>query len=109
MDLRGYYRKMRQIESEITEPYVVLVSLDTPDGGKAGVRTEVPRHLAAKLIAEGWARLADALETRSFMEENLDAKHIADQLAAANRMQVMVVPANELRPKTAMRQPREQA
>ena len=36
MDLRNYFQRMRQIESEIAEPFVVVSSLDTPDGGKSG-------------------------------------------------------------------------
>ncbi len=47
MDLRVYYQKIRKFEAEIPEPFVVLVSRETPDGGKAGVKTDVPRSLAA--------------------------------------------------------------
>ena len=43
MDLRAYYQKMRKVESEIQDPYVVIVSRETPDGGRAGVKSEVPR------------------------------------------------------------------
>ena len=59
MDLRSYYRKLREVEATIPDEHVVLVSLATPEGGKAGVRTEAPKAIAAKLIAEGRARLAD--------------------------------------------------
>jgi hypothetical protein len=66
MDLRMFYQKMRNIEREISAPHVVVVSAETPDGGKAGVKTEVRRELAAKLIAEGRARLATPEETDEF-------------------------------------------
>lgn len=97
MDLRAYYKKIREVESGLREQFVVLISHETPDGGRAGIRTQVPRHVASKLIVEGRARAATTEEAQAFQDENLDAKHIADQLAAANRMQVMVIPANELR------------
>lgn len=110
MDLRAYYRKLREIEGGITDPFVVVVSQETPDGGKPGVRTEVPRHVASKLIVESRARLATVEETREFLDEAVEAKRVADQLAAANRMQVMVVPANELRAaKTPVRSTKEQS
>ena len=63
MDLRAYFQKIRNIEAEIAEPYVVVVSRETPDGGKPGVKTDVPRGLAAKLIVEDQATLASAEET----------------------------------------------
>ena len=109
MDLRAYYKKIREVESGLRDQFVVLISHETPDGGKPGVRTQVPRHVASKLIVEGSARAATAEEAQAFQDENLDAKHVADQLAAANRMQVMVIPANELRnSKSSSRSPKEQ-
>ena len=57
MDLRAYYQKIRKLEAEITEPFVAIISRETPDGGKSGVKTVVPRRLAAKLVAEEKADL----------------------------------------------------
>lgn len=96
MDLRAYYQKIREMEGRLTEPCVV-VSVETPDGGKAGVRTEASRQVAARMLVEGIARAADERETREFMEQKLEAKRAADQLAAAARMQVTVVPSSEWR------------
>lgn len=93
MDLRAYYRKIREVESTLPGPFVVVASLGTPDGGKPGVMTEVTRYIAARQIAEGRARLASEEEASAFHAENAQAKRIADDLAAANRMQVMIVPA----------------
>lgn len=92
MDLRAYYRKIRETELSLKEPVVVVVSLETPDGGKAGVRTEVSRQTAAKMLVGGRARLASEQEMREFQEEKVDAKRLADQIAAANRVQVTVLP-----------------
>ena len=69
MDLRAFYQKIRKIESTINDPDVVIVSRETPDGGKAGVRTAVPRRLAARLIAEEKADLATPEQTAQFREE----------------------------------------
>jgi hypothetical protein len=60
MDLKVYYRKIRIVEAEIADADVVMISLETPDGGRAGVATEVRRRLAAKLVVEGKARLASS-------------------------------------------------
>ena len=76
---------------------MVLVSLETPDGGRPGVRTEVPRRIAAKLIVEGGARLATTEEAHDFQEQKAEAKRQADQLAAASRMQLTVISPSELR------------
>jgi hypothetical protein len=69
MDLRVYYQKIRKLEAEIAEPFVVVVSRETPDGGKAGVKTDVPRSLAARMIVEDRADMASAEETAQFHAE----------------------------------------
>jgi hypothetical protein len=58
MDLRAYYQKIRKIEAGIELPAAVIVSRETPEGGKPGVRTEVPRRVAARLVVEEKADLA---------------------------------------------------
>jgi hypothetical protein len=104
MDLKVFYQKLRQTESSIAEPYVVMVSQETPEGGRAGVRTEVSRGLAAKMLVEGRARMASAEEASEFREQTAEAKRLADQMSAANRMQITVVSEAELRTlKSALR------
>src|SRR3954453_9669186 len=49
MDIRVYFQKFREIERNIQAPYVVVISLETPEGGKPGRATEVARESAAKL------------------------------------------------------------
>jgi hypothetical protein len=78
MDLRAYYQNIRKIEAEIRENSVVVVSLETPDGGRAGVRTEVSRGVAARLITDGKAELAkdeDAAKFRAEVERKWKAAH----------------------------------
>jgi hypothetical protein len=97
MDLQVYFKKIRAMEENLKDPSVVLVSHETPDGGRQGVRTEVPRRIAARMIVEGGARLATAEEAREFQEQKAEAKRQADQLAAASRMQFTVISPTELR------------
>lgn len=97
MDLRVYYQKIRQIEATLGEAFVIVVSLETPDGGRAGVRMETPRQVAARMIVEGRARLASAEETAEHREQAAEGKRTAEQMAAAGRMQITVVSEADLR------------
>jgi D-serine deaminase-like pyridoxal phosphate-dependent protein len=69
MDLKTYYQKIKEIESKIPDPFAVIVSLDTGDGGRAGIQTEVSRALAAKMIVEGIARMATADEKQALQKQ----------------------------------------
>ena len=93
MDLRAYYKKVREIENTLSRPFAVVVSVETPDGGKAGVLTEVATLTAAKQIAEGRARAASTEEANGFHVRNREAKQAADNAASVSRMQFVVVPA----------------
>ena len=96
MDLRACYQKIREIEETILEDVVVVVSQATASGGKAGTFTEVLKRLAAKLIADGLARLATHEETKNFQLARVEAKRAADQLAAASKLQVAVLSSDDL-------------
>ena len=73
----------------------MLVSLPTSEGGKAGVFTEAPRTIAAKLIAEGRARVAMPAEAREFRDGLRAGQEQFQQEEAARRVQVVVVPASQ--------------
>ena len=82
MDLRAYYSKIRRVEAEMPEESVVMVSLETPEGGKAGTRTEVPRPLAARLVVDGKAEIAspeEAAEFRAMVEAKWKAVNLSPQ------------------------------
>ena len=96
MDLRLYYQKLRETSTRIPDAFPVVVSNETADGGKAGIRTEVTRAVAAKLLVEGIARLATAEETEAFRQEHAAAKQLAEQVAAAAKVQFAVLSAGEL-------------
>ena len=91
MDLSVYYQKLRQIEAGLLGQDVVVLSKATPDGGRPGVLTEVPRSIAAKLLLEGSAEVAAAEVASSLRKQVAEAKRVADLRAAANRLQVTVV------------------
>ncbi|MGA2267703.1 MAG: hypothetical protein ABSH44_04450 [Bryobacteraceae bacterium] len=96
MDLKLYYQKIRDMESKITEAFPVVVSSETPDGGKPGVLTEVTPRIAAKMIVEGLARLATAEEAKAFSELQAEARRVAEQVAAAAKVQLAVLSTTEL-------------
>jgi len=97
MDLKVYYQKIQQVEAGLPGAHVVVMSRETPDGGRAGVANEVTRAVAAKLIVEGSARLATPEEAKAFREGIAAAKRAMEQQAAANRVQVRVISDADLR------------
>src|SRR5580693_6496405 len=97
MDLRAYYKKLRETEALLEGDHLIVVSLVTSEGGKEGVRTEVPRAIAAKLIAEGRARVASEDESLAYREAQEEARERYEVEQAARRMQVMVIPQSDLR------------
>ena len=96
MDLKLYYQKIRDMESKITEAFPVVVSNETADGGKPGGLTEVTPGIAARMLVEGAARLATAQEAKTFRAAQVEAKRVADQAAAAGKVQFTVVSTTEL-------------
>lgn len=97
MDLRLFYQKLRKIEQEIPDPHVLVVSHETPDGGRAGQKSEVSRSLAAKMILEGRARLASAEEIAEYRTAVEQGRQEADQRAMAQKIQVNVVSEADFR------------
>jgi hypothetical protein len=96
MNLKMYYDKIREWEAKIGEEFVVLASLETPDGGRPGVKTEAGKRTAARMLVEGRARLATPAETEEFRAEQAAARAEAERAAAAARVQVAVVSGPEL-------------
>ncbi|MBI3281336.1 MAG: hypothetical protein HYZ57_15985 [Acidobacteria bacterium] len=97
MELKQFYQKVRQVEAAIAGPDALVVSLETPDGGRAGVFTEAPRLVAALLVVEGRARLATPGEVDEHCERLARARAEAEQRAAAQRVQFAWVTENEFR------------
>jgi hypothetical protein len=96
MDLKHYYQKIREAESKLLDEFPVVVSRETGDGGKDGTLTEVGRRLAARMLVEGAARLATAEERDGFHTAQAEARRIAEQQAAASKVQFAVLSSAEL-------------
>jgi hypothetical protein len=103
MDLRSYYKKVREADSTLKGNDIVLVSLATSEGGREGVLTEAPRSVAAKLIAEQRARVATEAEAEGFREEMRTARDRYEQEEATRRVQLVMVPARSARKSTKER------
>jgi|SRR3569833_1387817 len=95
MDVRSYYKKVKDTEETLRGSEVVLVSLATPEGGKDGVRTEAPRSVAARMIAEGRARVATEAEATEFRDGLRAARQKHEREEAARRVQIVVMPQAE--------------
>ena len=97
MDLRVFFQKLRKIEQEIVDPHVVVVSHETPDGGRAGQLAEVSRSIAARLILEGHAHLATVEEAAEFRSAAKKAQEEAQHRLMADKVQVNVISDADLR------------
>ena len=97
MDLKIYYRKLREIEQGIAGEFVVLKSLPTPDGGVAGRLTEAPRAVAARMILEGAAEAAGAEESEAFRLKNIEEQKQEEQRRAAAKVEFTVLTNEQLR------------
>ncbi|MBI3209245.1 MAG: hypothetical protein HYZ37_10150 [Candidatus Solibacter usitatus] len=95
MDLRDYYRQIRETHDSLTGEFVVLISNKTADGGKAGVATEVSRAVAARVLVEGRARVATKEEAASYAQDKEES--YARAQPAEPKVQVMVVAEEQLR------------
>ena len=95
MDLRQYFRKLREAETNMPDAHVFVTSLETPDGGRPGIITEVPRDIAAKMLVEGRAVLSTKQEKEHFLEAQRIARAAAQRAEIAQRLQVTVVPEDE--------------
>ena len=65
MNIRQYYKERKKIEDSLPNGNVLVVSLQTSDGGREGVMSQIDRRTAATLIVENRARLATDEETAS--------------------------------------------
>jgi pentose-5-phosphate-3-epimerase len=96
MDLQLYYQKIREFAATIEEEFPIVVSQETADGGKTGTLTEVAARLGAKMVVEGTARLAKPKEAEAFRQVQAERKRVADQEAAASKVQLTVLSTDDL-------------
>jgi len=97
MDLKQYFRKIRQIEATLSEAFPLVVSLETADGGKPGLVTEISREQAAKMIVEGRAALASEEEKEFYRVRQAYARDAAEQSELARHVQIAIVSDRDLK------------
>jgi len=97
MDVKQYFKKLRELEATIPQTDVIVVSSETPDGGKAGVMTEVPRRNACQLVLEGRARLASEAEAAAYRQCEEAKREEFQREQAAGKIQYQLVPADVIR------------
>ncbi len=88
MDLKAYYKKIREAERSMQGNYQFLMSLATPDGGKEGVITEVATGIASRLIVERKARRATEDEARKFRAEEKGRREAYEKSTVARTLHV---------------------
>jgi len=97
MELRQYFKKIKETEAAIKEPYLLIVSLETADGGKPGTVVEVSRHEAAKAIVENRAVLANDAQKQAHLEQQATRRKLAEKAELSRRLQIAIISDSELR------------
>ena len=105
MDLRQYFRRLREIEASIADQFPTVVTLETPDGGRAGVMRVVSREIAAAMIAEGRATLASEEEKEVYRLSQVEEKKAAEKAEIAKRVQVAIVADPEIQAQFSGKRP----
>lgn len=106
MDLKAYYRRIRELENSIEQEYVVIKSLPTEAGGQGGRLTEAPRAAAARMIVDGVVELASGEETREFHERAAEALRQEGERRRAAQVQFSIISEADLQ--ALARSPRAQ-
>jgi len=91
MDVKQYFRKLREIETALADEYPIIVSLETSDGGRAGMISEVSRFNAAKMIVENCAVLATEEQKEQFRDRQAAEKRAAEKAELSKRLQVAII------------------
>jgi uncharacterized protein YajQ (UPF0234 family) len=108
MDLKQYFKKIKDVEASIEELYPLVISLETPDGGKPGAVIEVSRQEAAKALVEGRAILANAEQKGAHIELEAARKKSAVKAELSRRLQIAIISDSGLRDAAAIDEKEEQ-
>lgn len=95
MDLRQFYRKIREVKATIPDEFVYIASAETTDGGRVGIVNEVTRDSAARLIVEGKAVMASQEQIEVFHSATAQARQRLDKAEMARRIQVAIISDQE--------------
>ncbi len=97
MELKQYFKKIKDAEASISEAYPLIVSSETEDGGKPGVVVEVSRREAARAIVENRAALASEEQKQAHWEQVSARKKMAEKIELSRRLQIAIVSDSGLR------------
>ena len=96
MDLRGYYRKIREAEASIPENFPIVKSIATEGDGHGGRLTEVSRAVAARMLTDGVAELASSEEAGEFRKQAEEAREAEKQRRQASQIQFTILSEADL-------------
>jgi hypothetical protein len=97
MDLKKYYRKIREVEAAIDEEFPVVKSLPTEAGGRAGRLTETTKHVAARMVVDGVAELASSEEAAEFRRLAEEIRRKEEERRRGEQVQFHVLSETDLR------------
>jgi DNA-binding transcriptional regulator YbjK len=108
MNLKDYYREIDAVLATIESSFVRVVSLQTPNGGRAGVVSEVNRATAAKMIVEQSARLMTPEELAELTARQIEEQKRKELAELQDRMRVtLLADAERFALRKAMQQTRK--
>lgn len=96
MNVKEYYQRVREVAARMPEDAVIIRSLATANGGKAGVLTEVSRQIAATEIVNGTATLATAEESAAYYREMDTKRQMAEKAQALTRLHLSLTTATPI-------------
>lgn len=96
MDLKAYFRDVADVE-ETLEEFVVVKSLPTSSGGRAGRLAEVSRYTGARLIVDGFAEVASTRETQKFRQDAEKARRKEEQARQACQVGFSMISEGDLK------------
>lgn len=97
MDLKKYYRKIRELEATIEDEFPVVRSLPTEAGGVGGKLTETTRPVAARMVVDGVAELASDEEAAEFRRLAEETRRREEERRRGEQVQFHVLSEGDLR------------
>jgi hypothetical protein len=96
MDLRAYYRRIRETEASLDDEFPVLRSVATEAGGVGGRLAETTREVAARMIVDGAAELATPEEAAELRRRAAEAQRKELERRKASQVQLTVISQEDL-------------
>lgn len=91
---KKYWEEVAEMAASIPDEYVLVVSRQTRNGGKAGTIAEVDRFTAGKLIVDATHTLASEEQATAYRDTQRQRIEESKREAAARRLQVEVIERN---------------